>query len=179
MIFILLCTKAWGFEKSNLILKINSIETLTFKFEQTIEEKTETGSCLLKYPLLINCSYNDSLKKNLISNGKTLAVIQRRYKKIFYYKLKKTPLNFLLDKNSIISYIHQNEPIFSNDNATFKISDKKNNQLIIKFDKENLNLKGWETIDSYGKKVNFEIFDIKKNEKIDKEKFKVPREEDL
>jgi len=40
-------------------------------------------------------------------------------------------------------------------------------------------LKGWETIDSYGKKVNFEIFDIKTNEKIDKEKFKVPREEDL
>ena len=108
-----------------------------------------------------------------------MAVIQRRYKKIFYYKLKKTPLNFLLDKNSIISYIHQNEPSFSNDNVTFKISDKKDNQLIIKFDKENLNLKGWETIDSYGKKVNFEIFDIKTNEKIDKEKFIVPREEDL
>ena len=108
-----------------------------------------------------------------------MAVIQRRYKKIFYYKLKKTPLNFLLDKNSIISYVHQNEPSFSNDNVTFKISDKKDNQLIIKFDKENLNLKGWETIDSYGKKVNFEIFDIKTNEKIDKEKFKVPRDEDL
>ena len=108
-----------------------------------------------------------------------MAVIQRKYKKIFYYKLKKTPLNFLLDKNSIISYIDQNEPIFSDNNVTFQVFDKKDNQLIIKFDKENLNLKGWETIDSYGKKVNFEIFDIKTNEKIDKEKFKVPREEDL
>ena len=175
----MLCPKAWGFEKSNLIQKIYSIETLAFKFEQTIEQKTETGSCLLQYPLLINCLYNDSLKKNLISNGKTLAVIQRRYKKIFYYKLKKTPLNFLLNKESIIHYIHQNEPIFSNDNVTFKISDKKDNQLIIKFGKENLDLKGWETIDSYGKKVNFEIFDLEANKKIDKEKFKVPREEDL
>ena len=179
MIFLLLPQKALGFEKSNLILKINSIETLTFKFKQTIEQKTETGSCLLKYPLLINCSYNDSLKKNLISNGKTLAVIQRRYKKIFYYKLKKTPLNFLLDKNSIISHIDQNEPIFSDNNVTFKIFDKKDNQLIIKFNKENLDLKGWKTIDSYGKKVNFEIFDLEANKKIDKEKFKIPREEDL
>ena len=108
-----------------------------------------------------------------------MAVIQRRYKKIFYYKLKKTPLNFLLDKNSIIKYIDQNEPVFSNDNVTFKIFDKKDNQLIIKFNKENLNLKGWETIDSYGKKVNFEIFDLEANKKIDKEKFKIPREEDL
>ena len=63
MIFILLCTKAWGFEKSNLILKINSIETLTFKFEQTIEEKTENGRKYVRVDWKDDTAYQMDVKR--------------------------------------------------------------------------------------------------------------------
>ena len=179
LFLLLVCTPILAFEKEDLIRKIELTKTLTFQFVQKIEEKTQTGSCFLKYPLLLNCSYNDNLQKNLISNGKTLAVIQRRYKKIFYYRLKKTALNFLSNKKLIIDHINYHDPILSDGKIKFEIIDKNNNKLVINFDEKNLNLKGWETEDAYGKKVSFEIFNIKTNTKIEKDLFKIPKPEDL
>ena len=88
--------------KNELIQKIQNTQTLSFNFKQHISKKIETGNCYIKYPRLMHCDYEDSFKKRLISNGRTLAIIQRRYKKIFYYPLKTTPLYLILDKKYLI-----------------------------------------------------------------------------
>ena len=103
--------------KDKLIKKIQDTQTLVFEFKQKIADKIETGNCIIKYPKLLRCDYNDKkYQKRLISNGRTLAIIQRRYKKIFYYSLKTTPLYFILDKEYLIDFINKNEPTLLNNN---------------------------------------------------------------
>ena len=47
------------------------------------------------------------------------------------------------------------------------------------FDKNSLDLKGWETKDSYSNKVNFEINNLIINNQIMDDFFKIPQEKDL
>ena len=162
-----------------IIEKLKSINTLTFNFEQNISGKIETGNCKIKYPKLMKCDYNDTYEKRLISNGKTLAIIQRRYKKIFYYSLKRTPLFYLLDKEYLIDLIKKNEPTQIND---YKIEYEFNNdgkKITVIFDKKTFNLIGWKTLDIYQNNVKFIIKNSRKNENITKNFFRIPKEEDL
>ena len=106
IIFSFLTNPVYAELKDELIKKIQDTNTLSFKFKQNIANKIETGDCIIKYPKLIKCDYNDSYKKRLISNGKTLVIIQRRYKKIFYYPLSTTPLYFILDKKLLVDFIN-------------------------------------------------------------------------
>ena len=163
-----------------IIQKIKDTDTLSFNFKQTISGKVEHGLCLVKYPKLIRCDYNDSFEKRLISDGKRLAIIQKRYNKIFYYRLKSTPLNLILNKEYLIKYIQDNEPYYTNDKYIFyKIVAEDNKELLIFFDKKTFNLSGWETNDLYQNKVKFIIENIKTNVYLEKKIFKIPREEEF
>ena len=87
--------------KKNLINKLTGTQTLTFDFKQKIADKEEIGNCFIKYPLLMKCNYKNSKGKTIISNGKTVAVIKKKYKKIYLYPIKSTPLSFILEKEKI------------------------------------------------------------------------------
>ena len=39
----------------------------------------------------MKCEYKNSKQKTIISNGKTVAIIKKKYKKIYLYPIKKTP----------------------------------------------------------------------------------------
>jgi len=162
-----------------LIKKIEDTNTLSFEFKQKIAEKVEEGECIIKYSKLMRCDYNDKYKKRLISNGKTLVIIQRRYKKIFYYPLKTTPLYYILDKKYLIQFIKNNEVADLNDKFIKYEIKEKNRKLIILFDRDTLNLKGWKTEDIYKKKVDFIIDNLKINIPMDKNLFKIPDPDNL
>ena len=61
----------------------------------------------------------------------------------------------------------------------FIFSDKKTNEVKMLFDKNSLELKGWETNDAYSNKVNFEISNLIINNQIVDDFFKIPQEKDL
>ena len=61
----------------------------------------------------------------------------------------------------------------------YEIIENNSNKLKIFFDKNSLDLLGWKTIDAYSNEVNFLIRNVEKNISVDKEMFKIPREEDL
>jgi len=65
--------------KSKIILNLKSTENMAFDFEQTINDKTESGECIIKYPKKIYCAYNGKNKKIMVSTGKSL-VIKISYK---------------------------------------------------------------------------------------------------
>ena len=174
IIFSFLSNSVYAELKDKLIKKIQDTNTLSFKFKQNIANKIETGNCIIKYPKLIKCDYNDSYKKRLISNGKTLVIIQRRYKKIFYYPLSTTPLYFILDKKLLVDFINNNEAV-ALDGLLLKYEIlEKNKKFIIFFDKNTLNLKGWKTEDIYKNTVNFSITNLKINIPVDNNLFKIP-----
>ena len=127
----------------------------------------------------MKCDYEDSFKKRLISNGKTLAIIQRRYKKIFYYPLKTTPLYLILDKKYLIDFIKASQPLKLNKRfIEYEIQEKKR-KLSILFDKNSLYLMGWKTIDIYQNEVKFFITDLEINVPLSKNLFKIPSEDNL
>ena len=57
--------------------------------------------------------------------------------------------------------------------------NNKTNKIKIFFDKNSLEFKGWETKDAYSNDVSFVINNLKTNEKISDDFFKIPEEKDL
>tara|TARA_B100002051_G_scaffold265263_1_gene291076 strand:- start:348 stop:926 length:579 start_codon:yes stop_codon:yes gene_type:complete len=180
IIFFIITNIAFANIQENLINKLNSTKTLTFNFKQTISEKEETGDCYIKYPLLMKCNYKNVKQKVIVSNGKTVAIIKKKYKKIYYYPIEATPLFTILDKEKILNLIKNKKPTKINSEIIeFEYIDEKLNKLIILFDKNTLNLKGWETKDAYSNEVSFLINDLKINNEFAEDFFKIPYEKDL
>ena len=117
--------------KKDIIQNLESIENISFNFEQNITGKIEKGVCTIKYPKKIFCKYNSKNEKILVSNGKALVI---KTKNSYYiYPLKKTPLDYILDKNFLIYEIKNLKGRIIDDKfINFKIL-KEDNEIIIFF----------------------------------------------
>ena len=179
-IYLLSATVTFADLRENLVNKLISTKTLSFNFKQKIAAKEEMGNCFIKYPLLMKCNYQNLKQKTLISNGKTVVIIKKKYKKIYYYPIKTTPLFTILDKEKILNLIRNNQSTKIDSNIIeFEFIDKKSNKLKILFDKNTLELKGWKTKDAYSNNVSFIISNLKINNQIVDSFFKIPKEKDL
>ena len=179
-IYIIFISISFADLQKNLINKITATKTLSFNFKQKIAEKVEFGNCYIKYPLLMKCVYQNSKQKSIISNGKTVAIIKKKYKKIYYYPIKTTPLFTILKKEKILHVIRNTKPTKIDSSVIeFELTKKKLNNIKIFFDRNSLEFKGWETTDAYSNNVSFIINDLKTNEIIEDEFFKIPKEEEL
>ena len=161
--------------KEQIISNLEKTNNLTFNFKQTIDEKSEEGSCIIEYPKKIYCLYDNFNKKIMVSNGKSLVIKNQTNNQFYLYPLKKTPLELILDKNYLINQIKNLEGrIIDNKYLNFTISNN-NNKINIFFDNQTLNLIGWQTEDIYQNLVITFISKIKVNQKIDKNVFKLPQ----
>ena len=159
--------------KENVINNLILTKNLSFDFEQNINGKVDKGKCVIEYPKKIFCKYKNINNKILVSNGRSL-VIKNRNGSYYRYPIKKTPLNFILDKNFLINEIKTIEERIVNDKfINFKIV-KDNNEINIFFDKKNFNLIGWQTLDIYQNLNITYISTLKINQKIKKNTFKLP-----
>ena len=166
--------------QKDIIDKLNKTQTLTFDFVQQIADKEEIGNCFIKYPFLMKCNYKNLKEKTIISNGKTVAIIKKKYKKIYYYPIKTTLLFTILEKEKILNLIKNSKPnTINTDFIEYEFIKKNSNKFKIFFDKNSLEFRGWETKDTYSNKVTFSIINLKTNIAIDNDFFKIPREEDL
>ena len=110
----------------------------------------------------------------MVSNGKSLVIKNQVSNQYYLYPLKKTPLELILDKNFLIDQIKNLKGrTVDNKYINFTIL-KNNNEINIFFDKETLNLMGWQTEDIYQNLVITYIYKIQYNQKIDKNIFKLP-----
>ena len=167
-----------NFQKQ-LINKYKTTNTLSFDFIQKIGDKIELGNCYIKYPLLMKCEYPKK-KKSISTDGKRFAIVKKRYKKIYYYPLKKTPLFYLLNKENILNIVKNYEPRIINSNMIeYELMDNNSNRVNIFFNKNSLDLAGWKTTDAYSNEVNFLIKNVETNIFIENKIFKIPKEEDL
>ena len=160
--------------KENVISRMQIINNLSFNFIQTVDEKSESGMCILEYPKKIYCEYDGANKKTIISNGKSLVIKTNNNNNYYIYPLDRTPLKYILDKEYLITKIKILEPRnIDNKYLNFQIFEN-NNEINIFFDKKNLNLIGWQTEDIYQNLSVTFISSVRINQKIDKEKFKLP-----
>ena len=159
--------------KKNIINNLLDIKNFNFNFEQNINGKIENGNCIIEYPKKIFCKYNKSNDKVLIANGKSL-VIKTKNGSYYRYAIEKTPLNYILDKKFLINEIKSlEERIINNKFINFTIL-KDGNEINIFFDISSFNLVGWQTLDIY-QNLNITYLSVlKKNQKLEKDFFKLP-----
>ncbi|MDC0616268.1 outer-membrane lipoprotein carrier protein LolA [Candidatus Pelagibacter sp.] len=168
------CNPALASIKDGIISQIQLTNNLSFNFIQTVGDKIEKGKCIIEYQKKIWCKYNNSNKKIIVSNGRTLVIKTINKNSYYLYPLKKTPLEFLLDKEYLISKIKTLEAREIDDkylNFTFLENSKKIN---IFFDMEDLNLVGWQTEDIYQNLTITFISSIKINQKLNNSLFILP-----
>ena len=171
-IFLILVSNAQADNKTEIIENLQKILNLNFNFEQNINGKIENGNCTIQYPKKIYCKYTKN-NKILVSNGKILYVGKKP--NFHQYALKKTPLNFLLDKKFLIEKINiLEEQILNDAYINFKIIEN-NNEIKIFFDKKSFDLIGWQTKDVYQNISVTYISSIKENQQIDKNLFRSPK----
>jgi outer membrane lipoprotein-sorting protein len=161
--------------KEEIISKMKITNNLSFNFIQTIGDKSESGECIIKYPKKIWCEYNNSIKKIIVSNGKSLVIKTANKGSYYRYPLNKTPLIFLLDKEYLIKKVNFLEPReIDNKYLNFTFVEN-NNEINIFFDKKSLTLVGWQTEDVYQNLTITFISSVKINYKIDNKIFILPR----
>ena len=172
--FLINCNNfAFGAINKNIVNKLQNINNLSFEFEQNINGKIESGNCVIEYPKKIFCSYNNSNNKILVSNGKSL-YIKTKSGSLYRYSLERTPLNYILDKNFLISEIlNLKERVINDKFINFKIL-KENNEINIFFDSKNYNLVGWQTLDIYQNLSITYIYSLSINQTLEKNIFKIP-----
>ena len=159
--------------KSEIINNFKLTENLKFNFVQKIGKKFEKGECIIAYPKKIFCKYDDRYNKILVSNGKSLVINSDRNNQYYRYRLDKTPLNLILDKNFLINKMTDSENLSNSLNHySFKIIYEKT-IIIINFDKNTLNLIGWTTNDIYQNKVETKISNVENNLMINNNIFKI------
>ena len=166
-------TNASQLLKKNIILNLNSIDNITFNFEQNINGKIEKGYCIIEYPKKIFCKYDKTNNKVLVSNGKSL-VIKTKSGSYYRYSIESTPLNYILDKNFLIKEIKDlKERVIDNKFVNFTIF-KDENEINIFFDIRSFNLIGWQTLDVYQNLNITYLSSLEKNKILKKNIFKLP-----
>ena len=143
--------------------KLKETNNISFKFIQKIGKKTEKGDCIISYPKKILCKYDDIYNKILVSNGRSLVINSQKITNYLRYKLKDTPLNFILDKNFLLNKLDKVEIIRENEETFFFEITHNNNLLNIFFDKKSYEIKGWTTTDIYQNTVETKLFNIETN----------------
>ena len=172
IIILFLKTNAVASVKQNIINNLNNIENLNFKFEQNINDRIETGYCIIEYPKKIFCEYDSHNKKLLVSNGRSIVI--KTISSYYLYPIERTPLNSILDKEFLLEKIEKFEPR-SIDNKFINFNFLENeNEINLFFDKKSFNLIGWQTIDIYQNLSITYLSSITKNKKLKKNLFKLP-----
>ena len=174
LIFILFFSSiAFSEPKIEIIDKLKNINNLKFNFSQKINEKKEKGECSILYPKKILCIYEDIYNKILVSNGKSLVINSDKSNQYYIYKLEKTPLNIILDKNYLINKINQMNKLDELNNSYLIELKQEKNLITIFIDKTELVLTGWTTIDIYQNIVETKISNIRTNFPIDENIFDI------
>ena len=153
---------------------INNLEKTTnysFKFIQEINNKKESGNCVLVFDRKLNCRYDNS-GKILISDGKNLVIKNKNSDFPNFYKLKNTSFYKLLDKNYLINQLESGN-LKNKKEKTFIELNYQNIDIKVFFDNKKLFLKGWETTDIYSNSVSTEISIIEINKAVSENIFDV------
>ena len=157
------------------ITKFKTINNIKFNFIQTNDGLVETGSCFISYPKKLICRYAGNDRKEVVIKKNTLAIIKRKYHRVYYYRVTNSPFTTILDKNKIIEQIKNIKNISAKDNLLIiKFNNPKDNSSLRLFvNKDTLDIAGWKTTGYDQQSISFSIKNSELNVDI-KEKFEIP-----
>ncbi len=170
--FILFSFNLLANQKNEISNQIKNLNSLEFTFNQTVNESLEKGSCLLEFPGKLKCEYFDEKQKELIINNKRMAITQKKYNKTYFYPISKSPFLNILYKDNLLEIIKSGK--LKLDNQLIKLIYINEYEIIVFFDKQTLDLKGWQIIDQYNNNIIFSLEIVSKNDVYKRNTFKIP-----
>ena len=173
-LIILITSNASASLKESIVLHLKNINNVNFNFEQNINGKIENGNCMLEYPKKIFCKYELDNKKILVSNGKSLVI--KTSTSYYIYPIEKTSLNLILNKEFLIKKIASTKGRLIDNKFINFIFFQNDIEINVFFDKKTYNLIGWQTLDIYQNLSITYLFSIVKNQKLNKNLFKLPKQ---
>ena len=160
-------------EKSLIINRLIDTRNIIFSFEQLTNKKKEIGECIMVFDNKLKCNYEDSMQKEVLINGKTLVVNQKRYNKTYFYPISNSLFVKILNKDSLVSLIQKSNYKLSKNIELLYVDENKKKNFIF-FDKQNYNLIGWKIVDQLQNVVNFSLNIKYINSELDNAIFKIP-----
>ena len=160
-------------EKQSIINRLLEINNFSFNFEQITRTKIEKGICFVVFDNKLKCDYLDEKQKKLIINGKRLAIVHKRYNKVYFYPISKSPFIKILNKNSLIKLVKDSN-LELNEKVDLVYFDENKKKITIIFEKQNFNLTGWRIVDELGNEIYFSLKINDINLEIEDSLFKIP-----
>jgi hypothetical protein len=102
-----------------------------------------------------------------------MVVQQRRYDKIYFYPISKSPFIKIFNKASLINLI-KNSNYQLKDNIRLTYITKNKEEIIIFFERDEYDLVGWRVVDQLQNIINFSIKIKHTNSEVDPKIFRIP-----
>jgi len=160
-------------QKQLIINRLLEINNFTFNFEQISQGKTEIGTCFLVFDNKLKCNYINEKQKEIIINNKTLVVMNKKYNKIYFYPISRSPFLKILKKNNLIKLVKESD-LELNDNIDLIYIDENKRKITVFFEKKNYELIGWKTKDNLQNEIYFSLKIQSINTEIEDNLFKIP-----
>ncbi|MFZ1814884.1 MAG: outer membrane lipoprotein carrier protein LolA [Rhizobiaceae bacterium] len=153
-----------------------AVPTMSGEFIQFNPNGEQTGGTFyLERPGRIRFNYEKPNPVEVISNGKTVAVHNRKLKTWDFYPLEKTPLKLLLDDRIEFSPKTVKSVVSDPDITTIVMGDDKifgDAEITLMFDPQEFDLRQWTIKDAKGAETSVMVFNVQKNVEIPEQLFK-------
>lgn len=152
-----------------------AVPTMSGEFLQFGPNGSQTaGTFYISRPGKIRFNYEKPAALEVISNGKTVAVHNRKLKTWDFYPLDKTPLKLLLSDNVKFDSKIIRDVVTEPDLTTVVMADDSvlgNSLLTLMFDPESFDLRQWTIRDAKGAETSVMIFNVEKNVQLPEKLF--------
>lgn len=150
-----------------------NIKTLESDFTQiSMDGSVSYGKIFMERPNKFKIIFNPPQNELIISDGRKIALINKKIKTISLYGMDQIPFRFLLSKTTDFDNFKISKIISKNNILSFKISEpdsKKKIKLI--FENRPFSLKKWEVIDEQGNLTQVSLSNLTINVNIEKNIF--------
>jgi outer membrane lipoprotein-sorting protein len=143
----------------------SSVKSMTGEFVQFGPKGEQTGGKFyLERPGKIRFNYDGSSNFQVISDGQSVVILNKKMRTSDLYPLSKTPLKLLLDERIDLSGDRVKSVKEEDDLTTIQLADKSvfgNSRITMMFDPKSYELRQWTITDAQGKDTTVMIFNVK------------------
>lgn len=143
----------------------SSVKTMTGEFVQFGPKGEQTGGkFFLERPGKIRFNYEGPSNFQVISDGTSVVILNKKLRTSDLYPLSKTPLKLLLDTRIDLSGNRVQSVKQEDDLTTIQLADKSvfgNSKITMMFDPKTYELRQWTITDAQGKDTTVMIFNVK------------------
>ena len=155
----------------------SSVKSMTGEFVQFGPKGEQTGGKFyLERPGKIRFNYDGASNFQVIADGRSVVILNKKMRTSDLYPLSKTPLKLLLDERIDLSGDKVRSVREEEDLTTIQLADKSvfgNSKITMMFDPKTYELRQWTITDAQGKDTTVMIFNTKEGVNFAADTFRI------